>query len=303
MERTRLDRVFRLINLMIGSSRYTVKELARKAGVNRRTVYRYIQSFRDCGFSVIKSGECYSLARDRGFIRDIVQLVHFTDEEACVFYRMLHSLDANSLMKQTLKRKLEVVYNCTSFTDMIDDLDLGNNINRLCDAISQQRKVILKDYCSVSSHNVRDRVIEPFAFMNGYIGIWGYDVQLHQNRLFKTKRIGSVEELDEPWENGHLHKQGFQDLFHFTGHEKKMIRLRLGMTAHSVILEEYPLSEDFLSQVDESHWMLEAGVASYIGVCRFVVGLMDDIEIVDSPELEEFVCSFLKKNIGRLTDD
>ena len=283
---------------MIGASRYTVKDLASKTNLNKRTIYRYIHSFKDCGFCVIRSGEYYSLARDKGYIKDIVQLTHFTDEEVYIFYKMLHALDENSPMKQSLKRKLEVVYNCTSFADMIEDIDLSNNINNLCDAIKYQQKVILKDYSSVSSHEVRDRIIEPFAFANGYIGVWGFDIELKQNRFFKTKRIGSVKELDQKWENEHLHEKGFQDLFHFSGHTRKMIKLKLGMTAHSIILEEYPLSEEHLTKIDDSHWLLEIGVASYKGACRFVIGLIDDIEIIDSPEFESYMYDFLRRNVN-----
>jgi hypothetical protein len=60
-------------------------------------------------------------------------------------------------------------------------------------------------------------------------------------------------------------------------------------------MEEYPLAERYISQVDNDHWMLDTVVANLQGVGRFVVGLMDDIEIIDSAELKEFLVNYIKQ--------
>jgi hypothetical protein len=41
--------------------------------------------------------------------------------------------------------------------------------------------------------------------------------------------------------------------------------------------------------------MLDTEVASYAGVARFVVGLMDDIHIIDTPELEQYLADYVAK--------
>lgn len=65
--------------------------------------------------------------------------------------------------------------------------------------------------------------------------------------------------------------------------------------AHNLLIEEYPLAEKDLSQSEDGRWELNTDVANYAGVARFVVGLMDDIEIVDSPELEEYIATYVAK--------
>jgi hypothetical protein len=58
-------------------------------------------------------------------------------------------------------------------------------------------------------------------------------------------------------------------------------------------MEEYPLSEKYITQIDNDHWMLDTVVANLQGVGRFVVGLLDDIQIVESPELKEYITNYI----------
>ncbi|MBR3887121.1 MAG: transcriptional regulator, partial [Alistipes sp.] len=58
---------------------------------------------------------------------------------------------------------------------------------------------------------------------------------------------------------------------------------------------EYPLAEEHLTPLDTEHWMLDTEVASYAGVARFVVGLMDDIRIVDTPALEQYLAEYVTR--------
>ena len=73
------------------------------------------------------------------------------------------------------------------------------------------------------------------------------------------------------------------------GFEQKRVQLQLGVMAHNLLIEEYPLSERDLTQVDDTHWLLNTMVCNYAGIGRFVMGLIDDIEIIDSPEFIDFL--------------
>jgi hypothetical protein len=61
------------------------------------------------------------------------------------------------------------------------------------------------------------------------------------------------------------------------------------MVARNLLIEEYPLAERDIQPIDETHWMLDTHVCNYVGVGRFVMGLLDDVEIVESPELERYI--------------
>ena len=73
------------------------------------------------------------------------------------------------------------------------------------------------------------------------------------------------------------------------GFEQMPVKLRLGVMAHNLLIEEYPLSERDLTQEDETHWLLDTMVCNYAGIGRFVMGLAEDIEVVDSPDFAAFL--------------
>ena len=78
------------------------------------------------------------------------------------------------------------------------------------------------------------------------------------------------------------------------------MQLRLGVMSRNLLTEEYPLAERDLHQEDERHWLLDTMVCNYAGVGRFVMGLIDDIEIIDSPELTAYLRSKLEQASAKL---
>jgi hypothetical protein len=43
-------------------------------------------------------------------------------------------------------------------------------------------------------------------------------------------------------------------------------------------------------------------VCNYLGIGRFVVGLLDDVEIVDSPELKEYIRKYLSQIVDKVSN-
>ena len=171
----------------------------------------------------------------------------------------------------------------------------ATNVRRLIEAIEQHRQVILRDYRSAHGGAVRDRRVEPFAFTANYVQAWCYDTESNSCKLFKLSRIGSVELLDERWRNADRHVEGFIDIFRMNGERRLPVRLRLGLLARNLLIEEYPLAERDLTPDGDDRWILETEAADYAGVARFVAGLLDDIEIVDTPELDRYIDDYLRR--------
>ena len=71
------------------------------------------------------------------------------------------------------------------------------------------------------------------------------------------------------------------------------IKLLLGVRAHNLLIEEYPLAERDVIRCEDGRWMLDTVVQGFAGVGRFVLGLAHDIEIVESDELK----NYLKKEL------
>jgi hypothetical protein len=81
----------------------------------------------------------------------------------------------------------------------------------------------------------------------------------------------------------------------------KPIKLKLGLRSANLIQEEFPLASKYLSKLSNNEWILETNVCSYDGVGRFVMGLLDDIEIVDSPEFFHYIQNLIKNFQNKLS--
>ena len=290
MDQPKIERVLRLMKMMTSGNRYTVEELAERLDTSYRSIYRYIDTFKEVGFVVHKGeGGVYRLGKESSYFKDISQLIHFTDEEAHIVNQLIGALDDTNLLKQNLRRKLSSVYNCTSLANSIVKGKNAESVNRLIETIEEHRQAILHDYSSSHTGSKRDRTVEPIAFTTNYVQVWCYDLSDGKTKLFNTARIGEVEVLDTEWQHEAEHRCGYIDIFRNMGFEQMRVQLQLGVMAHNLLIEEYPLSERDLTQIDESHWLLDTMVCNYAGVGRFVIGLAEDIEVIDSPDFIDYL--------------
>lgn len=297
MDQPKLERLLRLMKLLTANTTYNVDQLAERLDMSRRTVYRYIDTFREAGFVIKKSGDCIRLDKESPHFRDISQLVHFTEEEAVILKSAIENIDDTNLLKQNLKRKLYSVYDNRTLADTVVRGKNAPNIRRLIEAIEEQRQVVLHGYQSGHGGEVRDRRVEPFAFTTNYVQVWCFDTEDGANKLFKTARIGEVELTAQAWEHASEHREGFIDAFRIHGEVRHRVRIEMGLLAYNLLCEEYPLAERDVRPLGHGRWMLDTEVASMAGVGRFVVGLLDDIRIVDSPELTEYIRAYIAENL------
>ena len=213
MEQPKIERVLRLMKMMTGNNNYTVEDMAERLGISYRSVYRYIETFKDSGFVVQrKDGGIYKLGKDSRYFKEISQLIHFTDEEAYIVNQLIEGLDNTNMLKQNLRKKLTAVYNCTSLADSVVEGKNAINVNRVIEAINDQKQVILRSYASSHTGVVRDRLVEPFGFTTNYVQIWCYEPESGLNKLFNTARVGSVEVLNDDWKFADKHHEGYIDI-------------------------------------------------------------------------------------------
>ena len=295
MDQPKLERLLRLMKMLTANNSLTVDEIAGKLAISQRSVYRYIDTFREAGFVIKKTDNFIKLDTSSPYFKDISELIHFTEEEAFILKSAIENIDENNLLKQNLKKKLYTVYNYNILAETIVSGKNGRNVQQLVEAIENKRPVILHNYSSAHGNDVRDRRVEAYAFTTNYVQVWCYSPQDQTNKLFKVSRIGSVEVLPEVWEFEENHKSGYIDIFRMNNNERKLLKLKLGLRSANLLIEEFPLAVQQLQKQSNNQWLLETEVCSFDGVGRFVMGLLDDIEIVDSPEFEKYICMNLQK--------
>ena len=282
MDQPKIERVLRLMQLLSGSRRYTIEELAERLDMSARTIYRYIDTFKSVGYAVRKEDGVPRLVKmDKR--DDISQLVHFTEEEAYVVNRLIDALDNGNVLKQSLRRKLRAVCDCSSVVDCVVHGKDAVNVHALIEAIGEKRLVRLVDYASSHSCMVRDRLVEPFDFTTDYNQVWCYDLEDKRNKLFKTIRIGEVEILEDGWMAEAMHERGFVDVF--SGPERYKVKMELDVRARNVMVECFPLAEREMTMVEDGKWLLDTVVCGLMGVQSFELTVAG-VKIVESEKME-----------------
>ena len=209
---------------------------------------------------------------------------------------LIHNLDNTNLLKRNLQKKLAALCEYVTPAEIICDKTASIKVEALGNAIFHKKSVILRNYESANSDHTSDRLIEPFAFSANYIDIWGYDLEKGENRVYKVSRIGNVEITSDSWINEDNHRKVEADCFRMNGETDIRVKLHLSLRAKNLLVEEYPLAEKDLKHQKE-HWTLETIVHDMAGVGRFVIGLADEIDISDSPELEQYIHDYALRHI------
>ena len=298
MDQPKVARMLRLMQLLASNVNYSIDDLMAKLDMSRRTIYRYLDTFKEAGFAVQKvgsGGTVYKLATLRSARMDLSKIVYFSDEEAYVVNRLIDRLDDTNAMKQGLKRKLTAVYDATHIGNYIDRKSNSANIEALTEAVRQQKAVLLKGYSSSHSGGTKDYRVEPFKFNTNYIDFWAYDLSDGINKRFKVSRIEDVELLEEPWRFGDAHAAEPMDAFRMHGSQPVRVRLQLDYVAKNLLLEEFPLAEQGLTERDGG-WLWEGDIYGMQGVGRFVLGLADHVRVLEGDALKEF----LQENARRI---
>lgn len=296
MRLDKFDRQLRLMILLTQNREYTLDEICDRLEISRRNLYYYIEGFKENGFIVEKKGQVYRLDKDSPFFKNITELVHFTEDEAVILRQVLSSASNTSVQIRNLKNKLDKLYDFDILSNVDVNKQTAKNIGAIYDAIKEHRQVKICNYSSPHSDTTSDRIVEPFLFLNGNEDVRCYELKSGMNKSFKVSRMGDVQLLDLLWSNESKHKQVYTDLFQFSGEERFPVKLRLGRLSYNILKEEYPKSEKYISQESDEYWIFSTDVCSYKGVGRFVLGLFEDIKVLESPQFREY----LKEKIDHL---
>lgn len=286
--------------LMLSSNvDYTTNELASNLDITERSTFRYIRSFKDSGFAIQKRG-CNVHKLIKMPIRQInlSDLIHLSSEEAHILHTLLMSISGDSQVLVNLEKKLTALFDATSVTEIIGNKTAAENLMRLREAMDEKTQVILKDYESGHTMTVSDRLVEPYGFSTNCCDVYAFEVATGINKIFKVSRIGFVMPLQTEWEHEDMHEMIEPDCFRMTGKVRIPVTLKMTLKAKNLLIEEYPLASRDLT-FEDGFWWLRTTVKDLAGVGRFTMGLADQIEVVDSPELYDHIMDFTMRNLVR----
>jgi proteasome accessory factor C len=287
----RLLKLFQII-AVLKSGHCTIRQLAQRFDSSERTIYRYLGLLEEANFLIEQDFQ------NRYFIvtsDDDPSQAQFSLEETKLMRKLIQGGASDNPLKNALLKKLSLNSELDSMPRLFVKARLGRFVDQLADAIRNKKQVVLKNYHSANSNEVRDRVVEPIHFGDNYQSIMALDTQDQVCKQFKLDRIGEVVEMDKPFVFENLHKNTTTDIFSFSGDSNSWITLRLSMRAYLLLREEFPLSIPYVEK-KEDHYQFYGPVASFEGIGRFVMGLIDEIQVVGTRAFIDFLRGKLSGN-------
>lgn len=288
-DQAKFQKMLEVLLLMDCQYGRTITELSERFEISQRTVYRYLDTFKQVGFVIENTNGYFKIDKENTTVQEISHLLHFSEEEAFILSKAIHSIEDTDELKSKLVKKLYSLYDFDRVIHAISKKEESENIYTLLQAIKQQKQVVLQSYKSGNSKNIRDRIVEPIDFTINYTGVWCYDIEDGVNKVFKASRIKHVQLLESFYNYKPKHKKGIIDIFRMQSFEPSAIILELSLVAYNLIIEEYPLSEKYISKVTDNLYRLECEVGNFLGVGRFVLGLPGEIKIIKSEALKQYV--------------
>lgn len=289
MRHDHLKRELELILMLAQNRQYRVEEICDRLGISRRNFYYYMEFFSQSGFKVERNNGRYSLNRTSKFFTKLYELVQFTDDEVLLMRQLIENAGMESGRLRSLHRRLDNFFDFKILENEALHRKTMSIRNTIYEAIKLRRMVMIGGYSSPNSHTVKSRLVEPFQFMNNNKDVRCYEPASKSNKTFRLSRMDNVEMLDREWEGQVYHRQAFTDLFAFSGETVTVVSMLMGQLSHNVMLEEYPESAPCFALQEDGRWLFTARMCSYLGIGRFVLGLYDDIEIVEDDGLREYV--------------
>jgi predicted DNA-binding transcriptional regulator YafY len=286
---TKTHRLLRLIMYLSNCYSKTKEECAAFLGIKDSAFYNYRNVLLNTGFDLRQKDGKYWIEYPDNDHQVLRNVLHFSEEETWLLSRCIDILEEKPGNAARLKQKLASFLCQDKAIEAYIHKEKSVVVQSLRKAQKEKKQILLINYSSGNSQTVKNRLVEPFEFKDDFNLVWAYEPALNQNRQFKICRIEDVQESPISWEYERSHRSKPVDIFRNTGDLNKQVECVLTLKAKNLLIEEYPLSERFLTKLSDSHFILKAPVAKYEGPGRFVLGLRGDIEPQGDGEFLEYL--------------
>jgi proteasome accessory factor C len=235
-------RVLKLISYLEQSPSKSIGHLAEMLDSTERTVYRYFDLMRECGFDLQRD------EHNRFYIVDErTNGVRFTKEEGDLLKELILTYSNQNKLKDSLLTKIYLGSEIQMVASHLVNAKNGKVIERLALSMGNKEQVILRKYQSINSETISDRLVEPFGFTDNYQTVMAYEIDSKKNKTFNIDRIAYVDFTGKPFKNSKKFQNQVPDVFGFSYSGKThSVDLKLGLKQVLLLKEQYPLTAPFI---------------------------------------------------------
>lgn len=272
LNQRKILRVLQFISFLEQGPAKTVSQMAEMLETTERTIYRYLDLIRECGFDLTRD------KNNRFFIHsNNGQGVRFTTEEAEYLKQLILTEGKRNKLKDAVLSKIYLASDVNIVAGHLVNAKNGRIVERLAQAIAIKEQVILKRYHSINSETIADRLVEPFGFTDNYHTVMAFEIKSRLNKTYHLDRITAVEFHNKPFAFEDQHEQLIPDAFGFsnTG-EEHYVEEELSLKAYLLLKDEYPLTIPYIKYNPKKDlYELKIKVNNLKPVERFMRGIRE----------------------------
>ena len=263
-------RVLQFISFLEQEPSKTVVQLASLLDTTDRTVYRYLDLVKECGFD---------LQRDKinrfFIVNDRSNGVRFTPEEADYLKQLVLTNGKKSKLKDAVLSKIYLSSDAAIVAGHLINVKNGKIVERLSLAIANKEQVILKKYQSINSETISDRVVEPFGFTDNYCTVMAFEPASLKNKTYNIDRIAAIEFNNQNCLFESDYEQQIPDIFGFAFSGKKFpVNLELPLKQYLLLKNDFPMTAPhFKFNAKKDLYELNIEVNDLTPVERFLRGV------------------------------
>ena len=295
-------RVLQLISLLQKEPAKSIRFMSGFIESTERTVYRYLDLIKELGFDLQRdSFNRYFIVSDSENLE-----TEFTSEEAHFLKELVLTAGKNNKLKDALLKKIYLKSEITIQGNHLLNAHLGKVVSDLSKAITEKKQVLLKKYQSANSNTISDRLVEPISFTDNYSSLCAYVVETGENKYFNMERMALVEVLQKQYQHEDQHQFDKPDAFGFTNSNGLPfdIHIKLNLRAFVLLKQEYPLVVPFVKQeAKTSHYILKMTINNPKPVIRFVLGILDEVEVIGSVAFKDYLKNFVINTLENNKND
>lgn len=283
----KIYRVLQLITQLQNKPSKSVRFMSNFLECTERTTYRYIDLLKQLGFDIQKDEHNKFFILSDKDSDDI-----FTKEEAGYLIEMIKTVGKENKLQQAVLKKIYLKSEASHQANSLFKAHLSKLVEKINKSIEQDKKVVLKQYHSVNSNKISDRLVEPFQFTENYNAICAFEIASKQNKYFNLERIIDVEVVNKPQENHKFHEVEKTDVFGFTERngEKFAVELQLSLRAYILFKEANSGLDKFITKIENPDlYLLKVNVNNPKPIISLIRGFKDELKIKGSIAFIEYI--------------
>lgn len=304
----KIDRLLGILNILVNTDRITIKELAERFEVSKRTIFRDLDTLNQSGIPIVTYsgiGGGVSVVEGYKYKKSI-----FTRNDIKNIFTALSGLmsinrnnDLINLMAKIMPEETKTIF---AESDYLIDLSSWFQDSITQEKIIDLHKAIENHKCVyleyISKNSRRKRTIHPYklVFKQSYWYLYSFCEDSNEFRLFKINRIVSYRILDKSFNCKPIEKIDFRDDFGDDLFNTKDSKALYNVTLEYDIINEFYLTNKidgkfFLRNDNEEKGYIVFQVSDLDWTADLVMSMQDKLKVISPLELKEKVKLRIKK--------